>query len=233
MMSSQPITVAEKIRKKKQQKSDVIKPIEQDEEEDLDAQIRRLEAELEASSSSSDEDSSDDESSSGDDHNDDPEETPKILSLSTSRSEPIESLPAKQLPTGISSSKQGTKRKKNDSTATSNKIPSGLQKAVTELLQDYKPRSAERLPFYCRVCAHQYDSLETFTNHKTEPFHEAAVAMERKASYCKLCRKQLTSPAQLREHLQSRPHKERLATLQARQKGHQRQHQQRPAQWKR
>jgi deoxyribodipyrimidine photolyase-like uncharacterized protein len=51
---------------------------------------------------------------------------------------------------------------------------------------------------------------EEFFDHKRSEFHKTAVEMEQKASYCKLCRKQLTSLVQLKEHLTSKPHKERL-----------------------
>ena len=51
---------------------------------------------------------------------------------------------------------------------------------------------------------------QEFFGHKQSDFHKTAVEVERKASYCKLCRKQLTSPEQLKEHLTSRPHKERM-----------------------
>ena len=43
--------------------------------------------------------------------------------------------------------------------------------------------------------------------------------MEKKATYCKLCRKQLTSIVQMREHLQSKPHRERMDAVKQRQRG--------------
>ena len=95
----------------------------------------------------------------------------------------------------------------------------GLHAAVQEVLQGYVARSSERLPFYCRVCAKQYNNAVEFHNHKQTPFHQTAVELERKASYCRLCRKQLTSPVQLKEHLMSRPHQERLAMMKAKQGG--------------
>ena len=99
------------------------------------------------------------------------------------------------------------------------KRSSGLKQAVQEVLAGYKARSSERLPFYCRVCAKQYDNETEFFNHKETEFHRVAVETERKASYCRLCRKQLTSPEQMKEHLASRPHKERLQKMIDRQQG--------------
>jgi hypothetical protein len=89
-------------------------------------------------------------------------------------------------------------------------VTRGLESAVREVLDSYVPRSSERLPFYCRVCAVQYANLDEFRSHQSTDAHIAAADVDRKVSYCKLCRKQLTSPAQLREHLQSRPHRDRL-----------------------
>jgi hypothetical protein len=46
--------------------------------------------------------------------------------------------------------------------------------------------------------------------HKTTDFHKAAVSVEKKATYCKLCRKQLTSIVQMQDHLESRPHRDKM-----------------------
>ncbi len=47
--------------------------------------------------------------------------------------------------------------------------------------------------------------------------NQEAERLERKVSYCRMCRKQFTSPPQLREHLQGKAHKLRLETLLAKQ----------------
>jgi len=102
------------------------------------------------------------------------------------------------------------KKKKSPKTAPSNNVNEGLRKVVKELLVGYTPRSSEHLPFYCRVCSVQSENLETFVSHKKTEFHKIAVQEEKKASFCKLCRKQFTSICQMQEHLKSRPHKEKL-----------------------
>jgi len=207
---------------------------------DLDDEIRRLEAEL----AQDDDDESDDESSSDESEDDYKDAHPAgsegVLNLSQLNEARIESLPPTALPapggggTRTKNSKRALdeqhdnnnsnneKKKKSKRTKTAtNELPvsAGLKSAVEELLRGYQPRSAERLPFYCRVCAQQYDNEDAFLQHKQQEFHQAAVTLERKATYCKLCRKQLTSPVQLQEHLRSRPHKERLDWVQAKQRG--------------
>jgi Zinc-finger of C2H2 type len=163
---------------------------------------------------------------------------PSILCLSKVKDERIEALPSNLLPALPPSSKRGgggnnkaRQKKKNkkrqhddddDDDGKKNKkgeqpqqppaLP-GLEAAVREVLGSYVPRSSERLPFYCRVCATQFDNLREFQAHQQTDFHITAVQVEQKLSHCKLCRKQLTSPAQLKEHLASRPHKERLERM--------------------
>lgn len=155
-----------------------------------------------------------------------------VLCLSTVKDDRIEALPTQYLPTNKKrvlrnvdrdEAPGGTSSKKKRSVATSatttarrsQQVSSGLERAVKEVLEGYQPRSSERLAFYCRVCAKQYGNEDDFFQHRQTDFHQAAVEMERKMSYCKLCRRQLTSPAQLKEHLRSKPHKERLAHMQS------------------
>jgi hypothetical protein len=185
-------------------------------EVDYDEEIRRLEQELEeGSESSSDEEDSDEEDS----------KEPAVLSLSSLADDRIDALPANLLPVphgkkrllkGIDQDyieeERARKRSKHEYEPSA-----GLRAAVKEVLDGYKPRSSERLPFYCRVCSKQFDNKEEFLEHRTTEFHLTAEAMEKKATFCKLCRKQLTSPAQMKEHLMSRPHKERLRTVRERQ----------------
>ena len=54
--------------------------------------------------------------------------------------------------------------------------------------------------------------------HKTTDFHKAAVSVEKKATYCKLCRKQLTSIVQMQDHLESRPHRDKMDLVKERQR---------------
>jgi hypothetical protein len=94
----------------------------------------------------------------------------------------------------------------------------GMEAAVRELLRGYQPTSAERRPFWCRICRHQAIDEPSFLEHRESEFHLLATKMEAKASSCQLCRKQFTSPAQLKEHLQAKAHKQRLQYVQERQK---------------
>ncbi len=43
--------------------------------------------------------------------------------------------------------------------------------------------------------------------------------MEKKATYCKLCRKQLTTIVQMQDHLESRPHRNKMDLVKARRRG--------------
>jgi hypothetical protein len=197
------IPIAMQMRKEATKKNSVTIMLPQ---VDIDDEIRRLEAELEKSSSS--EGSGDEDDAASDDAG--------FLSLSKFAKDRIESLPTTALPMpGRYNPRDGMKRAKKKRPA----VSSGLREAVKEVLNGYKARSSERLPFYCRVCAKQYDNETEFFNHRSTQFHKTAVDMEKKASYCKMCRKQLTSPDQMKEHLSSRPHRERLQKMKIRQGG--------------
>jgi len=153
-----------------------------------------------------------------------------VVSLSKYAEDRVESLQAKNLPESLGYKGLGGPKKKRKKSAlvgggdtkTNTNPPrkkkkSGLELAVEEVLGGYTARSSEKLPFYCRYCAQQYPDATTFFQHKMTDFHRTAVELERKHTYCKLCRKQFTSPVQMTEHLQSRPHKEKLRTVRARQ----------------
>jgi hypothetical protein len=190
-----PLTAAELLRRNVKRSRE---KTEKKESVDLDEEIRRLEQELNDDSSST-------SSSTEESENDKQAEDSAVLNLSAVKNETIESLPEQFLPR---IKKQ--RASEQSSPITSQTTNPGLASAVQEILDGYVPRSAERLPFYCRVCAKQYKNEQEFFAHRETEFHKVAFAAERKASYCHLCRKQLTSPAQLKEHLSSRPHKERL-----------------------
>lgn len=117
------------------------------------------------------------------------------------------------------SSKEGAyaKRAKASSSnnAHSSSSNSGLEATVKELLRNYQPASAEKRPFWCRICRHQAADESTFLAHKTTELHIAAAKAELKMSYCNLCRKQFTSPIQLREHLVAKGHKAKLEKVKA------------------
>ena len=178
--------------------------------ENIDEAIKRLEAELE--------DFDEDDSDSSVDDEETMVNNNGILSFSESKMDSIDHLPDSCLPAVPRRSKHTNPTNENVSSKrlrASEKIvvSNGLKSAVQEIIRNYRPRSAEKLPFYCRYCSLQMtDDLE-FSRHQSLPEHKQAVVLDQKASYCKLCRKQLTSPAQLRDHVQSRPHKERLNVL--------------------
>jgi hypothetical protein len=223
-----PLTAAEILRRHMLQKDNhkqgdnkIATSTSTKQEDDIDDQIRRLEAELQ----------DDDESDSSSDYVDDAEHdnpspaAAKILSLSDSRMARIEGLPAAYLPAPAPATRKRASKGSNltdekgslKEKETTSLVSEGLKAAVQEVLNGYKPRSSERIPFYCRCCVKQYENADSFFQHKETDFHKAAEIMERKASYCKLCRKQMTSPAQLKEHLKSRPHKDRLQQMKSRQ----------------
>lgn len=213
-MSDEPILAAELMRRRieKNVSAKQETPSEISNVVDIDDEIKRLEAELE----NSEEDGNSSQSSSSSEDSEEGDQ--KVLNLSAVERERISKLPEHLLPSNRKRSLKGIDRPSEPSKQTKRIEPSeGLKAAVKELLDGYKPRSAERLPFYCRVCAKQYTSEDEFIAHQKTEFHITAVEIERKASFCKLCRKQLTSPAQLKEHLKSKPHKNRLAFVQSKQ----------------
>jgi len=179
----------------------------------IEEQIKSLEADLSSQSSSS---------SSYDEDSNDSNELPEkkdIICISSCSSDRIVPLPTKALPNNKrrylkvdkahNSSEQPPNKKKKNNTE-NDEHHQGLKKAVNDLLKNYVPRSNERLPFYCRVCSIQSSSLEEFNIHKQTEFHQVAIKEEKKATFCRICRKQFTSMAQLKEHLQAKPHKERV-----------------------
>jgi hypothetical protein len=186
--------------------------------DDIDDEIRRLEAELEGGSDSSS--SSNDDTDGDDDSSGNADSGPAVLSLSTVKDERIEALPASYLPTNKKRTMKidNMNSEQKEPSAKKIKVSSGLEVAVKELLAGYVARSSEKIPFYCRVCAKQYPDEPEFMQHKRTEFHKTAVEMERRATYCKLCRKQLTSPAQMKEHLTSRPHKAHLDKVRSNQR---------------
>jgi len=95
---------------------------------------------------------------------------------------------------------------------------SGLSKVVDEMLRNYTATSADRRPFWCRICQYQGTDLDDLNTHRQSALHTLAVKRERKLSYCRICKKQFTSPAQLTEHEKGKLHIERLESLKSRNK---------------
>ena len=151
-----------------------------------------------------------------------------VISISECATETIAPLPKNALPTSKTKklkvdaediAKQKERRKRKNMQDGDTEINEGLRAAVKEVLSGYVARSSEKIPFYCRVCSHQSENEEDFQTHKISEFHTTAVQVEKKATYCKLCRKQLTSLVQMKEHLDSRPHREKMDDTKARQRG--------------
>ena len=212
-------------KEKSANKSTKKKRVSFEEDENIDDEIKRLEAEL-ADESESESDSDDENSKENNvDNIDGMEKT--VISLSNFVEERIPSLPQSALPLPQKSKRLKVDRdmdnelealpRKKKSRTQNIKVNDGLKAAVREVLGNYVARSSEKLPFYCRVCAKQLSNFDEFREHKQTEMHKIAVREEEKMSYCRLCRKQFTSPAQLKEHLQARPHKQRLANEKAKQ----------------
>ena len=94
---------------------------------------------------------------------------------------------------------------------------SGLETTIREMLKSYQPSSADRRPFWCRICRFQGENLDDWTDHKSTEGHKMAEKMERKMSACRVCRKEFTSPDQLKEHMKGNPHKLAMENAKARQ----------------
>ena len=114
----------------------------------------------------------------------------------------------------------GDKKKKK--TETENPVSShqsGLEATVREMLRNYVPASHEKRPFWCRICRHQAEDQAGMIAHKKSDDHATAAKIEAKMSHCNLCHKQFTSPAQLKEHLNAKAHKERMDKVKRSQAG--------------
>lgn len=216
-----PLTAAELLRRKARAETEEPRPGDGPSsttiDADIDDEIERLEQELLKSSGSSDSEESDSDDSST--HQGAPPRQ-AVITLSHLRDDRIEPLPATCLPTLTSKriaavdsadGKRSKRPKPDHGGSHPGAIDPEVKETVQTLLNHYVPRSRDRLPFYCRYCQHQYSNETEFLQHRTESeVHKAAVQAERRATYCKLCQKQMTSPTQMQEHLQSKPHKEKL-----------------------
>lgn len=134
--------------------------------------------------------------------------------------EKINPLPHSLLPDpncGATRSKHDKKVKKIQ--APPPKQQSGLEKSIREMLKNYKPTSSERRPYWCRICCYQGQNEQDFFQHRESELHKLASQQERKMSTCKLCRKEFTSPEQLKEHLKGKAHIERLEYMKSKQNG--------------
>ncbi len=139
-----------------------------DPSEDLDARIARLEAELEES-----------ESLTSGGANDDYQTGEKLTSsILVDPSNRIAPLPISLLPDptcGLSSSSVKQRKKSSMGDNEGRKKLKGLEVSVQELLSSYKPRSGERIPFWCRYCQFEGSSVKDLHQHRETEFHKVVV----------------------------------------------------------
>lgn len=105
-----------------------------------------------------------------------------------------------------------------DSSGNKKHQESGLEATIREMFSKYVPTSADRRPFWCRLCQFQGSDLNDFEQHRESEQHNLAVEIEKKMAYCKLCKKRFTSMAQLKEHISGSGHKEFLQKVRTSQK---------------
>jgi hypothetical protein len=162
-------------------------------EMDLDDEIARLEAELQNDSSSESDDSDLDDDGDGD-----------KLKTPLSQDDMIPALPASCLPTIATkkiaivpeSSKKKRSKKSKDKTPAPAVVPKAVkQQELMNYIRGYTP--SEHRPFHCRICNFQGESLEDWNAHKQTSTHQENSDKEKKACFCRLCRKDFTSPAQV------------------------------------
>jgi hypothetical protein len=107
---------------------------------------------------------------------------------------------------------EANKRARTSTNPVSHKPPSrsGIESAVRELMVNYVPSSVEHKPFWCRVCLFQGKDTTDLEVHKESREHKMKVAVEARLCSCGPCRKNFTSPEQLKEHLGGKLHRERM-----------------------
>jgi hypothetical protein len=102
------------------------------------------------------------------------------------------------------------------------KFPNEFRKPVTRHSYSYKMDNAidsyipmsqkSRVPYFCRVCGMQCHDGEDFEKHMQSTTHREKERFDRQISFCHLCRKQFTSPDQLKEHKSGKWHQSRLGS---------------------
>lgn len=63
---------------------------------------------------------------------------------------------------------------------------------------------------YCRACNFKAEDTEKLMLHRQTAEHREAASALQRASFCQLCKKQFTSPLQLREHIIGKAHKDKV-----------------------
>lgn len=117
----------------------------------------------------------------------------------------IDPLPSRLLPNAVTVPKP----RKVNTTSRSNSM-----QEIKKAIESYVPNSQVKRPFYCRFCALQSLDLPDYQHHLQTSSHQEKERFYKKISFCHLCRKQFTSPEQLKEHKSGRAHQERLSQRQ-------------------
>ena len=159
---------------------------------DVESRIAALEAALRDSSSGS---------SSGESSDDDVEVRKGGAVIASLASERIPALPAHLLP-------------RCTSAPAPRKGPSPLAAEAQALVDRFLATEKRKgVPFACRLCAFQGESLEAWKAHCDTKLHCAATTLFKRRSFCQECRVQCTSPAELETHRRSKKHQERLRDI--------------------
>jgi hypothetical protein len=84
--------------------------------------------------------------------------------------------------------------------------------SIQRVIREYVPSSHLKLPFYCRFCQFQGKDLEEYNQHidPSNQSHIEQMKFHQKVCFCKVCKKQFTSPEQLKEHFSGKAHQERI-----------------------
>lgn len=97
------------------------------------------------------------------------------------------------------------KKRANAETSVAAELPDEMK--IRQLLSNY---TAERRPFWCRLCRFQGSNNDEFFEHRESDFHKKAMAMEQKLCHCRMCKRSFTSAVQLKEHMTGKLHNENL-----------------------
>ncbi|EQC37957.1 hypothetical protein SDRG_04974 [Saprolegnia diclina VS20] len=171
--------------KRLQQSADAIIAAPKAEEDDLEAQIKALEADL-GSSSDDDSDSSSDDDESGD------EAPAAVVNLSEYQNDVVPSLPEELLPKVSCQSNKVATHKKPKTAAPA------------------KVKIVGKVPFACKPCGFIGADLDDFLAHKKTTAHLEECGQV--GFKCKLCVKEFTSADQLAEHKLGKWHLMRVRT---------------------
>ena len=116
-------------------------------------------------------------------------------------------MPAHLLPAVASKKRLKTRRKEESGLAVTVRELMEGEREAKSVLGESKPTVKEYTSSYaahshksmfCRVCDFQAETKEELEAHWRTPAHKELARVEMKASFCNLCKKQFTSPAQLK-----------------------------------